>query len=122
MGKNVEFIKERYQRNGSNDRVNVLLSSAILLLYEADNLIGEAEDIIKANGLVMGTLKMTLKNYHLAATRVYNEFGDLTNSKGSSMEVLSDLDKFDDAIRKMMKIEPFKLILNGNIDKDNNQQ
>ena len=52
-------VVERAKANGSIDRASLLLSAAYLLNSEASNLVEEAGDILRANGLLLGELKKT---------------------------------------------------------------
>ena len=53
-----KHLIERAEANGSMARLNQLLSASHILLCEANSLLEEAADLMAANGLLLGELKM----------------------------------------------------------------
>lgn len=96
-------VVDRAIANGAINRVNNLLSAAHLLMCESNDLIDEAFEVLKENGLF---LIGELKRYHSDATermnRYLTEFA--TMIKGASVnDMFEDLEAFDKAYRKWTK-------------------
>lgn len=95
-------VVDRAIANGAMNQVNNLLSAAHLLMCESNNLIDEASEVLKENGLLIGELK----KYHSDATerldRYLTEFA--TMIQGASVnDMFEDLEAFDKAYRKWTK-------------------
>ena len=56
-------------KDGSMDRLNMLLSAAHLLNCEANSLIEEAADVMRAKGLLLGDLKKLHNDFLKCADR-----------------------------------------------------
>lgn len=95
---------ENAKKDGSIDRMNQLLSAAYLLNTEASNLIGEAEDILREHGLMMGELKQLQNNFTKAADRYFAEFSTLSE-KDKVMDYFLDYEAFDNWFRKWSHTE-----------------
>ena len=97
-------IIERAVANGTMDRVNRLLSAAHLLNCEANGLIEEAADLLRANGLLLGDLKRLHNEFVKCADRYFLEFGTMVTDQGKKMDMFTDMDEFDAMFRKWAKI------------------
>lgn len=102
-------IIERYVMNGSSDRVNSLLSVAILLSYEINMVLSEAEEILDFNGLKHGSLKKEFDDYQKAVDVLFNDIMSLTHDYHSSDKVLKDVDKLDGFIKEHFGLVSYNL-------------
>lgn len=91
-------------KDGSMDRLNMLLSAAHLLNSEANNLIEEASDVMSAKGLLLGDLKKLHNDFVKCADRYFKEFASLVDSKDAVMDYFNDLEGFDKAFREWAKV------------------
>ena len=82
-------------KDGSIDRMNMLLSAAHLLNCEANSLIEEASDVMLAKGLLLGNLKKLHNDFVKCADRYFREFATLVTTDKSKMDMFGDLDGFD---------------------------
>lgn len=98
-------VVERAKANGSIDRASLLLSAAYLLNSEASNLVEEAGDILRANGLMMGELKKLQNAFTKSADRYFADFAAMIGESGKEKEYFTDLEDFDRAFRKWAKID-----------------
>lgn len=95
---------DKARSNGSIDRASERLSAAYLLSCEANNLVDEAAEILKENGLLLGEIKQLHNNFMTAASRYFREFADMIKISGKSMEFFADLEDFDKVFRKWSKL------------------
>lgn len=91
-------------KDGSMERLNTLLSAAHLLNCEANSLIEEASDVMKAKGLLLGDLKKLHNDFIKCADRYFKEFSTLVISEKSKMDMFGDLQGFDEAFRNWAKV------------------
>lgn len=84
MMKAKKEIIDRAAANGSMDRVNRLLSAAHLLNCEANGLIEETADILRANGLLLGELKKYHNDFVKCADRYFGAFAAMVTDEGSN--------------------------------------
>lgn len=105
MMKAKKEIIDRAVSNGTMDRVNRLISAAHLLNCEANSLIEETADLLKANGLLLGDLKKLHNDFVKCADRYFREFGTMVTDQGKKMDMFTDMDEFDAMFRKWAKIE-----------------
>ena len=98
-------VVERAKANGSIDRASLLLSAAYLLNSEASNLVEEAGDILRANGLMMGELKKLQNAFTKSADRYFADFAAMIGESGKEKEYFTDLEDFNKAFRKWAKID-----------------
>ncbi|WP_270409262.1 hypothetical protein [Bacteroides fragilis] len=75
-------------KDGSIDRMNMLLSAAHLLNCEANSLIEEASDV----------------DFVKCADRYFREFATLVTTDKSKMDMFGDLDGFDKSFREWAKV------------------
>ena len=106
-------VVERAKANGSIDRASLLLSAAYLLNSEASNLVEEAGDILRANGLLLGELKKLQNAFTKAADRYFSDFASMIGESGKEKEYFSDLEDFDRSFRRWAKID----VEPSNVDK-----
>lgn len=90
--------------NGSMDRMNMLLSAAHILNCEANNLVEEANDLMIANGLLLGELKKLHNDFVRVADKYFKEFATLITTDASKMDMFSDLEGFDKSFREWAKV------------------
>lgn len=98
-------VVERAKANGSIDRASLLLSAAYLLNSEASNLVEEAGDILRANGLLLGELKKLQNAFTKAADRYFFDFASMIGESGKEKEYFNDLEDFDRSFRRWAKID-----------------
>lgn len=98
-------VVERAKTNGSIDRASLLLSAAYLLNSEASNLVEEAGDILRANGLLLGELKKLQNAFTKAADRYFFDFASMIGESGKEKEYFTYLEDFDCSFRKWAKID-----------------
>lgn len=91
-------------KDGSMDRLNMLLSAAHLLNCEANSLVEEASDVMKAKGLLLGDLKKLHSDFIKCADRYFKEFSTLVVNDKSKMDMFGDLQSFDESFRAWAKI------------------
>lgn len=91
-------------KDGSMDRLNMLLSAAHLLNCEANSLIEEAADVMRAKGLLLGDLKKLHNDFLKCADRYLKEFSTLVVNDQSKMDMFEDLQSFDTAFRTWAKV------------------
>lgn len=91
----------RAKANGSMSRINQCISLASLLIYEANNLMSEAEDILIMNGLKHGRLKMLFNRYIQAKDQLCLNIYDLVRIEGKGNELCDDLDELDNYLREV---------------------
>lgn len=91
-------------KDGSMDRVNMLLSAAHLLNCEANNLIEKASDVMIAKGLLLGNLKKLHNDFVKCADRYFKEFASLVTADKCKMDMFDDLQGFDEVYRKWAKV------------------
>lgn len=105
MMKAKKEIIDRAAANGSMDRVNRLLSAAHLLNCEANGLIEETADILRANGLLLGELKKYHNDFVKCADRYFREFAAMVTDERRKMDMFTDMDEFSAMFRKWAKLE-----------------
>ena len=98
-------IIDRAAANGSMDRVNRLLSAAHLLNCEANGLIEETADILRANGFLLGELKKYHSDFVKCADRYFREFAVMVADDRRKMDMFTDMDELDAMFREWAKIE-----------------
>lgn len=91
-------------KDGSIDRMNMLLSAAHLLNCEANSLIEEASDVMLTKGLLLGNLKKLHNDFVKCADRYFREFATLVTTDKSKMDMFGDLDGFDKSFREWAKV------------------
>ena len=91
-------------KDGSMDRLNMLLSAAHLLNCEANSLIEEAADVMRAKGLLLGDLKKLHNDFLKCAARYFKEFSTLVVNDQCKMDMFEDLQSFDTAFRTWAKV------------------
>ena len=91
-------------KDGSMDRLNMLLSAAHLLNCEANSLIEEGADVMRAKGLLLGDLKKLHNDFLKCADRYLKEFSTLVVNDQSKMDMFEDLQSFDTAFRTWAKV------------------
>ena len=91
-------------KDGSMDRLNMLLSAAHLLNCEANSLIEEAADVMRAKGLLLGDLKKLHNDFLKSADRYFKEFSTLVGNDQSKMDMFEDLQSFDTVFRTWAKV------------------
>lgn len=91
-------------KDGSMDRMNMLLSAAHLLNCEANNLVEKASDVMNAKGLLLGNLKKLHNDFVKCADRHFNEFALLVTTEKCKMDMFDDLQGFDKSFRKWAKV------------------
>lgn len=74
-------------KDGSMDRLNMLLSAAHLLNCEANSLIEEAADVMRAKGLLLGDLKKLHNDFLKCADRYFKEFSTLVVNDQCKMDM-----------------------------------
>lgn len=99
---------QRAEANGSMQKVNYLLSAAYLLTAEANNLIEEAADVLRRNGLLIGELKKYHGDFVKSADRFFQDFQTMIDSPDRRGAFFKDLEDFDVAFRKWSKILEIK--------------
>ena len=98
-------VVEHAKQNGSIDRASLLLSAAYLLNSEASNLIEEAGDILRREGLMLGEIKHLQNNFTVSATRYFTAFSQLVTDRVKVMDYFNDLTEFDRRFRAWAKID-----------------
>ena len=91
-------------KDGSMERMNMLLSAAHLLNCEANNLIEEASDVMAAKGLMLGDLKKLHNDFVRCADRYFKEFSSMITEDKSKMDMFGDLDEFEKSFREWAKV------------------
>lgn len=91
-------------KDGSMERMNMLLSAAHLLNCEANNLVEEASDVMAAKGLLLGDLKKLHNDFVRCADRYFKEFATLITGDKCKMDMFDDLEGFDKAFREWSKV------------------
>lgn len=99
-----KILIEAAEKDGSIERMNMLLSAAYLLNSEANNLVEEASEVMEAKGLLLGNLKKLHNDFIRCADRYFNEFSTLIVTHKSKMDMFKDLEDFDKAFRKWAKV------------------
>ena len=98
-------VLEKAKANGSIYRASHLLSAAYLLNTEASNIVEEAGDILRRNGLLLGEIKQCQNAFTKAADRYFSLFAEMVKESGKVMDYYSDLEEFDNAFRKWAKLK-----------------
>lgn len=98
-------IIERARRNGSIDRASLLLSAAYLLNTEASNIVEEASDLLKENGMLLGELRRLHNAFTRSADMYFRCFADMIRESGQGDAYFKDLEEFDRFFRKWAKLE-----------------
>lgn len=91
-------------KDGSMDRLNILLSAAHLLNCEANSLIEEAADVMRVKGLLLGDLKKLHNDFLKCADRYFKEFSTLVENDQCKMDMFEDLQSFDMEFRNWAKV------------------
>lgn len=91
-------------KDGSIERLNMLLSAAHLLNSEANSLVEEASDVMEAKGLLLGNLKRLHNDFVKCADRYFKEFETLVTTQKATMDYFNDLQGFDKAFREWAKV------------------
>ena len=97
-------VIRRAVENGTIDRLNQLLSACHILFCEASALYGEAEDLMRGNGMMLGELKQSLGRYMKAQDGYFREFTAMIEDSGQGMRLFRDLDGFDEWFREWAKL------------------
>ena len=92
------------EADGSIDRLNSLMSAAHILNCEANMLVEDAADLMRAKGLLLGNLKRLHNNFVKAADLYFKEFSSLVETDKSKMDMFKDMDDFDEKFRKWAKL------------------
>ena len=96
---------DRAVANGSIERLNQLLSASHILICESNTLVEEASDLMAANGLLLGELKMLHNRFTQAADRYFREFAAMVTTERQKMDMFSDMDDFDEYFRSWAKLD-----------------
>lgn len=96
---------ERAKAKGTIDRATLLLSAAYLLNSEASNMVEEASEMLRGDGLVIGELKQAQGAFTKAANRYFHTFSELVNDNGRVLDYYTDLEEFDKFFRDWAKLE-----------------
>lgn len=99
-----KHLIEQAQANGSMDRLNLLLSASHILLCEANSLIGEASDLMSAQGLLIGMIKKKHGDLLRVSDAYFKEFASLITTEQSKMDMFGDMDDFDNKFRAWAKV------------------
>ena len=91
-------------KDGSMERMNMLLSAAHLLNSESNNLVEEASEVMGKKGILLGDLKKLHSDLVRCADRYFKEFATLVTTENSKMDMFNDLDDFDKAFREWAKV------------------
>lgn len=100
-----DSLIDRARKNGSIERLNVLLSASHILNCTANQYVDEASELMEKNGLMFGRLKQLHRNFVKSADMYFREFASMVSTEESKMDMFSDMDSFDNVFRQWSKIE-----------------
>lgn len=92
--------------NGSMDRVNELLSIVAQLIYEGERMMSEVDMILSSQGLNHGLIKQAFTRQIKATDILTSQIRSIVK-EDMSKEMIDDLDKFDDQIHAMFKLQKY---------------
>lgn len=92
--------------NGSMDRVNELLSIVSMLIYEGERMMSEVDMVLSSQGLKHGLIKQAFTRQIKATDILTSQIRSIVKD-GEGKEMVNDLDKFDDQIHAMFKLQKY---------------
>ena len=100
-----EYLIKNAIKNGSVERLNILLSATHILNCTANQFAEEATELMKKNGLLLGRLKQLHNNFVKSADLYFREFASMVLDDRCKMNMFEDMDSFEDVFRNWAKIE-----------------
>lgn len=98
-------VVERAIKSGAMDRVNRLLSAANLLQCVSSSFFGEAEDVLREYGLLIGDLKALQTKLNKACDAYTKEFGSMVANDELKKAMFEDLEYMEKKIRQWAMID-----------------
>lgn len=89
---------QKAKDNGTLAKISRLLSASQIAINQANNLIEEASDLYKKNGLMIDEIAALYHQYAKAADRYFHEFGKMVEDE-KKMDMFKDMDEFDHIFR-----------------------
>lgn len=100
-----EYLIKNAIKNGSVERLNILLSATHILNCTANQFAEEATELMEKNGLLLGRLKQLHNNFVKSADLYFREFASMVLDDRCKMNMFEDMDSFEDVFRNWAKIE-----------------
>lgn len=94
-----EEIIEAARKAGMFDRCSRILSAVHLLMCQANDMLGEVEDLFSKHGILLDDIVIAQKRYYNCADSYFAEFGKIVDGEGLGNKMFSDLSEFDNMFR-----------------------
>lgn len=92
-------ILEKAKASGMFERASQMISAVQILLCEANNMIGEVEDMFAQHRVVLDDIVTAQRQYYKAADKYFAEFGKIVSDNKMGSVMFQDLDDFDNVFR-----------------------
>lgn len=92
-------ILEKAKASGMFERASQMISAVQILLCQANNMIGEVEDMFAEHRVVLDDIVTAQRQYYKAADKYFAEFGKIVDENKLGSVMFQDLDDFDNVFR-----------------------
>lgn len=92
-------ILEKAKASGMFERASQMISAVQILLCQANNMIGEVEDMFAEHRVVLDDIVSAQRQYYKAADKYFAEFGKIVDENKLGSVMFQDLDDFDNVFR-----------------------
>lgn len=92
-------ILEKAKASGMFEKASQMISAVQILLCQANNMIGEVEDMFAEHRVVLDDIVTAQRQYYKAADKYFAEFGKIVDENKLGSVMFQDLDDFDNVFR-----------------------
>lgn len=92
-------IIEKAKASGMFERASQIISAVQILLCEANNMIGEVEDMFAEHSVVLDDIVTAQRQYYKAADKYFAEFGKIVDDNKLGNVMFKDIEDFDNVFR-----------------------
>lgn len=92
-------ILEKAKASGMFEKASQIISAVQILLCQANNMIGEVEDMFAEYRVVLDSVVVAQKQYYKAADKYFAEFGKIVDHNNKGNDMFADIQDFDNMFR-----------------------
>lgn len=92
-------ILEKAKASGMFEKASHMISAVHILLCQANNMIGEVEDMFAEHRVVLDDIVTAQRQYYKSADRYFAELGKIVDENKLGSVMFQDLDDFDNVFR-----------------------
>ena len=106
-------IIEKARESGVLERASRILSAVQILLCQANNMIGEVEDMFAENNVILDDIVIEQKKYYKAADKYFATFGKIVDENNKGNDMFDDIQAFDIMFREYAGMKKPRSLMSG---------